>query len=204
MHAILGIVYVANRPLSVEAIGDFLTKNGEDREKKRKWVRSVIDTLHAVLYKDPSMSHAVRACHPSFLDYLAGMLENGKLNSSERTLSIDYLHQLLFEASLATMHRELKFNICGLEDSYQLNEDVPDIAIRISNSIPESLQYGSLYWSTHLSQSSLPSKREDIRSTVSCLLTTPKALFWLEVLSFLSEFDRGITLLRECATFFVV
>ena len=98
----------------------------------------------------------------------------------------------------------LKFNICGLGTSYRLKKDIPDLANRISTFIPEALRYSSLFWVTHLLQTNLPPDSEEVLSAVSELLKSPKALFWLEVLSLLGAVGRGIALLRECTVFFVV
>ena len=47
-------------------------------------------------------------------------------------------------------------------------------------------------------------RRQRLASEVSRMLGSPKALFWLEVLSLLGAAGHGIVLLRECAAFFVV
>ena len=140
----------------------------------------------------------IRVLHPSFLDYLQRNLESGFTVPSEET------HALMLRDSLATMHHGLKFNICELEDSYQKNGDVPDLAAQISKCIPEALQYSSLFWFSHLLQSSLVPGSEGVTSQVLRLLRSPKALFWLEVPSLLGAVGHGIVLLRECAAFFVV
>ena len=89
------------------------------------------------------------------------------------------------------MHHSLKFNICGLEDSYRKNRDIPDLAIRISKSVPEVLHYSSLFWFSHLSQSNLALGSEEVASEVLRLLGSPKALFWLEVLSLVGAVGHG-------------
>ena len=141
-----------------------------------------------------ALSHVL---HSSFLDYLQGKLEGGFMEFSEE------MHALMLRGSLATMYRGLKFNICELEDSYHLNKDVPDLAARISKCIPEALQYSSLFWFSHLLQSSLVPGSEGVTSQVLRLLRSPKA-FWLEVPSLLGAVGHDIVLLRECAAFFVV
>ena len=45
---------------------------------------------------------------------------------------------------------QLRFNICGLEDSRLANADVKDLPFRIREKLSDSLQYSSLYWSNHL------------------------------------------------------
>ena len=201
-QAILGIIFVSagNRPLSARAISVLLTSQSIYERGSEDAVRRVTQRFHAVLYESGASSGgAIRAYHPSFYDYIQGKLEAGSF-----TIGLAGTHQLMFKGSLETMHRGLKFNICELEDSYRKNKDVPDLAIRISNFIPEALQYSSLFWFSHLSQSNLAPGSEEVTSEVSRLFGSLKALFWLEVLSLLGAIGHGIGLLRECAAFFAV
>ena len=139
-----------------------------------------------------------RVLHSSFLDYLQGKLEGGFTEFSEE------MHALMLRGSLAKMYRVLKFNICELEGLYRKNKDIPDLAARISKSIPEALQNGSLFWFPHLSRSNLAPGSEEVNSKVLHMLGSLKAFFWLEELSLLGTIGRGILLLQECIAFFMV
>ena len=201
-QAILGIVFVSsnNRPLSARAISVLLTSQAAYERGSEDAVRRVTQRFHAVLYESgASLGGGIRAYHPSFYDYI-----EGKLRAGTFAIGLAGMHALMLRSSLVTMHRGLKFNICGLEDSYRKNKDIPDLASRISKSIPEALQYSSLFWFSHLSQSNLAPGSEEVASEVSRMLGSPKALFWLEVLSLLGAVGHGIVLLRECTAFFVV
>jgi Cdc6-like AAA superfamily ATPase len=201
LHAILGAVFVASgrRPLSAEALSVFLRADQEFEDESGATVRNWVCDLHAVLYEDKStsMRGAVRAYHPSFLDFIEGKLASGLQFSLAR------VHRLMFNGCMQTMDTELKFNICQLYDASLLNKNVPDLDDRICSSISEALQYSSLFWIAHLSNSDLKHDGQAI-SSVSGLLGTEKFVFWLEVLSLLGAVGQGCTILYECAVFMKV
>ena len=105
---------------------------------------------------------------------------------------------------MTTLDRELKFNICKLGDSYRFNKDIPNLRELISAHVPETFQYSSVFWSTHLLKSGLKYYDENAKGPVSALLTSTKALFWLEVLSLLAMVGEGIAVLEESTAFFEV
>jgi hypothetical protein len=201
LHAILGAIFVTsgNRPLSVGALSRFLRVDSDFKHESGATVRNRIRGLHAVLYEDHSagMRGAVRAYHPSFLDFLQKKL------ASSLQFSLAQVHRLMFNGCMRTMDTELKFNICQLQDASLLNKDVPDLDDRISSSISKALQYSSLFWFAHLSDSGLKHDGQAI-SSVSALLGTEKFVFWLEVLSLLGAVGRGCSILHECAVFMKV
>ena len=60
------------------------------------------------------------------------------------------MHARMLDRCLATMKRELRFNICDLEDPHQLNKDVADLPVRIDHKISKALRQASLLWAFHL------------------------------------------------------
>lgn len=138
--------------------------------------------------------------HPSFLDFVEDRIIEGEMN----WMGIEELNQLVFKGCLLTLERELKFNICNLRDSSLFNRDVPGIREIITTHISEALQYSSLFWFAHLSESGLGADNDDAKRPVYVLLVSTKVLFWLEVLCLLGSVGRGITILQECAVFFAV
>ena len=93
--------------------------------------------------------------------------------------SLEAVHKLMFWVYIAAL-LGLNFNICGLKDATMLNKNVPNLRERISQSIPAVLQYGSLFWLTHLSGAKLAPAC--VRREISGLKCTERVLFWLEVM----------------------
>lgn len=198
LHVFLGIVYVAadNRPLSTDALYQFLHNDTEFVDEELDDTISTKKSLHAVLFEDSSMSGALRVHHPSFLDYIRARLDDGKF-----TRNLQEIHQLMFKGCFAILDEKLEFNICRLEDGSLLNKDVPDLEARVKRFIPEYLQYGLLFWFRHLSVSGL--RPEDVHATVSTFLNK-KALFWIEAMCLLKKVNEAAAIFRECAQFFMV
>jgi len=94
------------------------------------------------------------------------------------------------------MVKQLCFNICKLEDSRLANTDIKDILLRIEQIISESLQYGSLYWSTHLLSTPDEIQRGVILGRLKEFLEGPYPLYWIEVLSVMGMVLVGAPSLR--------
>lgn len=152
-----------------------------------------------------------RACHLSVLDFIGGMMNEGF-----PTLTVDprdkatprfavgekEAHMRVFDGCFAILERDLRFNICELDDSFQLNKDVPGLPARITKHISESLQYAVVFWLSHLEVSDVDVKKS--AEKVLGLLNSRKTLFWVEALSLMDVVDRGVMILQDCARFFAV
>lgn len=202
LQAVLGIIYVcsSNKPLSANAIAGFLQHNPRFLYEDVESVSGLTRKLHAVLYEESNGCGALRVYHPSFLDYL----ERKLTQKDGFIMSLSAVHELMASGCLAIMQKELMFNICCLEDSYRLNKDVQDLEERIAKHISEALRYGCLSWFAHVSKCDLRTVHDELFGTISSLVTSPKILYWLEVLSLLDEWANAVTILRKCCAFFEV
>jgi hypothetical protein len=99
-------------------------------------------------------------------------------------------------ACLEKMVEQLRFNICGLEDSRLANADVIDLASRVKENISDALQYSSLYWSNHLCFTPAIGERR-VWDKLRKFFEGPYALFWVEVLSIMGMLRIGVPSLRE-------
>ena len=215
MEFVLSIIFIAatRRPLSSSAIADLLYPNEEEeegRKGRREWVENIISSLLSILYVEEG-TKAVRACHLSVLDFIGGMMSGGfatlTINAGDNavprfTFGVKEAHIRVFEGCFAIMDRDLRFNVCELQDSFWLNKEVLDLPIRISNHIAEPLQYATVFWLSHLEDPD-----DDMGETavkVHEFMSSPKTLFWVEALSLMNAVDRGIVALQDCARFFAV
>lgn len=213
MESVLSIIFVAStrRPLSTNAIADILFPNEDgEREENREWVANIITSLLSIVYIEEG-TNAVRACHLSVLDFIGGMMNEGfptlptsaEGNAALRfAIGVKEVHTRMFNGCFAAMNRDLRFNICELEDSFQLNKDVPNLLARISEHISESLQYAAVFWFSHLEGSDVDAKES--AEKVHEFLNSRKTLFFFEVLSVMDFVDRGVIMLQDCARFFAV
>jgi hypothetical protein len=95
----------------------------------KKWV----DDLSSLLYRDEGTNGGIRVRHLSISDFLVSddCPCDYQINLQDANLQLGI-------ACLKTMVRQLRFNICGLEDSRLANADIEDLSTRIIEKIPDS------------------------------------------------------------------
>ena len=169
------------RPLCEETIGKLA---GVDPRHVKIWV----DNLSSLLYRDEMANGAIRVRHLSISDFFI----SNDCPSSYR-VDLGHTNVQLGIICLKTMIRELRFNICKLEDSRLAHTDVRDLESLIRDNISDTLQYSSLYWSNHLCF--LPGNRD--RDLMKEFVEGLYALFWIEVLSIMGMVRIGAPSLRR-------
>lgn len=198
LHAVLAVISLtsSNLPLSPEAIAIFLEgfdfANGCDLA----FVQNAVKKLHAVMFIDV-YTKAIRAHHSSFYDFL-------RLRTTEDCAgwpTINSIRTHISRRCLTIMHKELRFNICGI-DKPILNKHIPDLCQRIHHHMSEALRYSTLYWARHLSQDD--STDHHLQQSISVLLTTEKLLFWLECLSLQGGLLEGVLAFERVGHIFEV
>lgn len=194
MRSILGIIYVTaqTRPLSIISIANCLRSHKRNIWCKIDRVRGVINNLHAVLYKDELAGDIIRVHHTSFLDFIRLRL------GCEGWDKEHYVHEVMLRSCLTTMNKELRFNICEIESTSKFNEDIPELAERISQHVSEALQYSCLFWGFHILDQE-PSLSNELQQMVTELFQM-KVIFWIEVLVLLNSLATGVSALRKCLT----
>ena len=176
------------RPLCEETIAEL---TGVRPDVVKMWV----EDLGSMLYRDEGAIGGIRVRHMSISDFFMS-------NSSQGDYQINLrgAHWELGTACLEKMVEELRFNICGLEDSRVANANVKGLASRIKENISEALQYSCLYWSNHLCfhLCFTPDTGERrVRDMLRKFFEGPYALFWVEVLSIMGMLRIGVPSLRE-------
>ena len=129
-----------------------------------------------------SIDGEIKIRHKAYKDYLIDP-ERCKLFDDAFHGNI---HRKMTIKCLEIMKKELKFNICGLESSYRMNDQVEDKGSLIKKCIPSNLAYACQYWADHLRGITAVENRDpEIFWLLRNFLNT-QLLFWLEVLSILS------------------
>src|SRR5258706_1184397 len=151
----------------------------------KKWV----DDLSSLLYRDEQPNGAIRVGRLTLPDVFFG-------DHCAYQVNLDGANVQLGIACLKTMIKQLRFNICKLEDSRLANANIRDLPSRIKEHISDALQYSSLYWSDHLCFT--PDNGN------SCVWGMLKeffgglyGLFWVEVLSILGMVPIGAPSVRR-------
>jgi len=153
----------------------------------KKWV----DDLSSLLYRDEGINRGIRVRHLSISDFFV----SDDCPCGYRINLRDANVQLAI-ACLGTMVRQLRFNICGLEDSRLPNAVIQDLPSRIIENISDCLQYSSLYWSNHLCVA--PDNNDQrVWDSLEEFFEGLYPLFWIEVLSILGMSPMGAPSIRS-------
>ncbi|PAV19329.1 WD40 domain containing protein [Pyrrhoderma noxium] len=163
---IFSLILFGKRPLNVEEIDDFL-------ELEFGTTHNLISRLRSLVTYEKGKP--IRIHHASLYDYLISS------ESVELAWHIDEEKQKNNIAlwCFKQMKKGLRFNICDLETSFAMNEDVVHLEERVQNNIPTSLQYACQNWALHLQD--VPYSEQLSR----CLhdFVYESLLYWVEVLS---------------------
>ncbi|KAG8710567.1 hypothetical protein FRC11_004383 [Ceratobasidium sp. 423] len=134
---------------------------------------SALEPLYSVLHVSDH-NHFVTTLHASFPNFMFS-----KERSQEFFCDKSIHDQFLARRCLDIMKAQLRFNICGLESSFILDDKIPDLKARVESRISLELFYASRFWVDHLSQGGAPSSLLEL--TYEFL--SQRLLFWMEVLN---------------------
>ena len=184
---IVVIITAQYRPLCKESVAKLTGV-------KPNVVETLADALSSLLYRDEGANGAIRVRHLSISDFFLSDRCDYQVNLREA-------HAQQGISCLETMMKELRFNICKLDDSRLANKDVKDLQSRIEENISDPLQYSSLYWSNHLCFS-LDSRDRNPRALgkLNGFFEGLYPLFWSEVLSIMGMVPIGAPCLRQVIT----
>jgi hypothetical protein len=180
----IGVLLTATpyRTLSEDSIAELA---GVMPNLVKKWVND----LSSLLYRDEAANGEIRVRHLSISDFFVSDHCAYQVNLEDANMQLGI-------ACLKTMMKQLRFNICKLEDSRLANADIKDLPSRIKEHISDALQYSALYWSYHLC---FTPDNGDL-----CMWGTLKeffeglfGLFWIEVLSIMEMVPIGAPSLRR-------
>ncbi|KAJ7142333.1 WD40 repeat-like protein [Mycena epipterygia] len=170
-HSILMCIVLGRVPMTAETMDMILSSASGTSAKVLGRLGCVIQWSHG---------SKARTLHASFADYLTDPLRS---KGEPWSINPKIDHHPLALGCLQILNRELKFNICGLEDSHCLNVDVPNISSRVADKVPPHLVYSSCFWFSHIQDNLFD---QTVLKAVTRFMYH-KFLYWLEVLSLLEQ-----------------
>jgi len=154
-------------------------------------IETLVDALSSLLYRDEGANGGIRVRHLSISDFFLSDYCTYQVNLREA-------HVQQGIACLETMVRQLRFNICKLEDSQLTNANVKDLQLRIERNISDTLQYSCFYWSNHLCFSTDNLSHDPrVLKFLKEFFEGLYPLFWIEVLSIMAMVLIGAPSLRR-------
>jgi len=170
---VLACILTARMSLSVEALAELLGQ-------KADVLRASLRRLRAVVHIPEGLDQpGLRTLHASFGDY---MFERAASNIRiARSLGDD----ILARGCMQVMEKQLHFNVSRSRSSYEPNATTKPDYFKLS------LQYACFHWVYHIAGLPEPAKLDEVVHRTFC----PRVLFWLEVMSMLSQVQRSAAML---------
>jgi hypothetical protein len=181
------IVVSSYRSLGDEAIANLV---GLKAHQVRTWV----NRLNSLLYREGGDKGVIRVRHFSIIEFLTG-----PNCPSDVRVDVNQANCHVGLSCLKTMINELRFNICGIEDSLLSNADIGDLDYRIKENISDALQYSCIYWAHHVCYGSRIQSPE-IYNRLDEFIQGCRILYWMEVMSVLGQLAAGDSALRLLLT----
>ncbi|CAE6498821.1 unnamed protein product [Rhizoctonia solani] len=122
----------------------------------------------------------VRLYHSSFKDFIAD-----PTRSRDFHIKLQQYNSDLTKACLTVMQRDLQFNICGLETSHLLNNEVPDLRRRIRSRVGTALKYACVHWIDYF----VAFPNQSLIEALKCFFNGPQFIYWIEIFSLLGRLD---------------
>ncbi|KIM72858.1 hypothetical protein PILCRDRAFT_15737 [Piloderma croceum F 1598] len=171
---VTGTIILAKIPLRRQDIVHLLNVKPVALDHICQGLRSVLNTSDT--------GDLLRFTHQSFVDFL---MDSGGCHPSF-LFHNPVQSRILLLGSLRVMKNELGFNICKLETSHAIHDDIPDLKMRVHDNISVHLQYACLFWTDHVHKCDFDVQ---IAQEVECFMTN-QFLYWLEVMSLLRKVNR--------------
>ena len=151
-------------------------------------VKTWVDALSSLLYRDEAAGGGIRVRHLSIYDFFVS-------NRCDYQVNLRDVDERLGIACLDVMTAQLRFNICNLEDSRLANANIEDLSSRVKQNISDALQYSCLHWLDHLCFP--PANRGQCVLALGRFFEGLYPLFWIEVLSIMGMVPIGVPGLRK-------
>ncbi|KAH7338643.1 hypothetical protein B0J17DRAFT_628069 [Rhizoctonia solani] len=127
--------------------------------------------------------------HEERLDMILGLSPASEGRTDTFHCNSTKINGLLARACLRMIkHHDPHFNICHLESSYHLGEDISEISGRIDRTISPELFYSCRHWENHVQ---LAEKPDELADSVHDFLSS-RLLLWMEVLNLKRCIHMGV------------
>ena len=181
---VIGVLLTASRALCEETIAELA-------KVTPYLVKTWVDALSSLLYRDEAANGVIRVRHLSVHDFFLSDRCSYQVNVRDAGVQLGI-------ACLKVMTTQLRFNICKLDDSRLANADIRDLPSRVKQNVSDPLQYSCLHWLSHFC--SPPANRDQrmvVLESLKKFFEGLYPLFWVEVLSLMGLVPVGVPGLRR-------
>ncbi|GAB1521047.1 hypothetical protein RhiTH_004138 [Rhizoctonia solani] len=182
MRAVLETAVCAIEPMTKSAIAGVLSLDNDTQvDRLLLPFRSVLNVAQK--------TGLVSTLHASFPDFMLSQIRSGQYHCPPKLR-----HTTIAEACLRLIDgAEPKFNICALPSSFLLDDQVKDLAHRVTQSISPGLAYACRYWITHLT---LGEHTNRLTGLVGGFFQS-RLLLWMEVMSLTKNIRYATSIIQS-------
>ncbi|GAB1521040.1 hypothetical protein RhiTH_004131 [Rhizoctonia solani] len=182
MREVLETAVCATEPMSLDAMASLLQLDSAEE------VDALLGPLRSVL-NITKKTKLVTTLHASFPDFILSQGRSGNYYCSPNTR-----HATIAEACLRLIDgAEPGFNICALPSSFLLDDQVKDLAHRVTHSISPGLAYACRYWTTHLT---LGEHTNRLTGLVGGFFQS-RLLLWMEVINLTKKIRYATSIIQS-------
>ncbi|EIW78356.1 hypothetical protein CONPUDRAFT_167380 [Coniophora puteana RWD-64-598 SS2] len=154
-------------------------------------IRKRVAHLSAIVYIPPMDSpNSVQIYHTSLRDYLSTSSRSGNFHVDPAES-----HRRLTGFCLRLMRRELKRDICGLNDPSRAHVEIPEFERKREAAISGALRYACLYWPYHLERMGQSSENQ----VLLVHFLQEQLLLFIEALSLMGCLDLAAIRLTDAS-----
>lgn len=179
LRSALGLLSVTFDALSLRALGEIL-------EMSTSGLKTLLRSLHSVIFVPDTPAEAIRFFHKSFPDFLT---DGQRCKDKRFSVDLDQCHLSVAESCFKLMSAKLKKNICGLP-RYSVNSDLtPE---QRDKCISEATRYSCCHWADHLLSDKARSSHLTAVGRSLTRFASTQQLWYFEVLGLLRELRRAV------------
>lgn len=186
-HSVMRQILHTVEPLTIASLNAIRRHFHSDTEPTD--VEEILEFMAALLSGVTNHTTPVCPLHASFYDFLTDPQRSGIFHVSGTEADLN-----LALGSICVMQEGLKFNICGLENSYLRNSEVVDLEERVKTCIPHHLSYACQFWASHMQKTIF---NTSLAKDLLAFCGNVHFLFWFEALSLLKSLGTAIASLEK-------
>ena len=176
---VVGAILLVSNPLSARALSDLLGVPN---------IYTTLHTLHSLVLVPEDPEGPICTFHKSFPDFLT---DSNRCKNEKFLVKPSIHHAEILLSCLRLMEKELKRNICNLDD-YAVLTEVKDLSNHKKDCIGDALGYACQFWTKHLL--GIPSSSSCIQEVQGAIdnFFAIHFLHWIEVLVLVGNLDAGV------------
>ena len=194
LRSVVGAVLLVFNPLSVKSLSDLLSGFNTPSD-----ISTALSSLHSLLLIPDNIEDPICTFHKSFPDFLTD-----PERCHDKRFFVDPLvhHTELLYSCLNLMKKQLKRNICNLDDCIVLRK-VSELSTCQNSHIGDALKYACRFWTRHLVE--MPSSGCDTEKVQKAIdeFFTMHLLFWIEVLSIIGSLDVSVHAINNVRQWYI-